>query len=74
MKDTNDDDEYKEDTQQHQDGNESFDNPETLDTSRNESVVNTTKEEEALIKQLMSLNFKHYLIQYVIDIFTSCGG
>ena len=44
---------------QHQDGNE--------------SVINTTKKEEASIKMLMSMNFKNYVIQYVIDIVTYCG-
>ena len=34
-KNTNDDDEYKEDTSKNQDGNERFDNPETSDTLRN---------------------------------------
>ena len=43
MKNTNEVDEYKEDTSKHQDINESVDNPETSDTSRNESVINTTK-------------------------------
>ena len=43
MKNTNDDDKYKEDTLQHQYGNESVDNPVTVDTSRNESVINKTK-------------------------------
>ena len=56
---TNDDDEYKNENSQHQDGNE--------------SVINTTKEEEALIKRLITMNFKHHVIQYVIDIVTSCG-
>ena len=45
MKNTNDDDKYKEDTSKHQGGNESVNNTETSDTSRNESVINTTKEE-----------------------------
>ena len=44
MKNTNDDDKYKEENSQYQDGNESVDNPETMDTSLNESVINTTKE------------------------------
>ena len=43
MKNTNDYDKYKEDTSKHQDCNESVDNPETLDNSRNESLVNTIK-------------------------------
>ena len=43
MKNNNDDDEYKEDTQQHKYGNESLDNLETSDTPRNESVIKTTK-------------------------------
>ena len=72
-KNTNDDDKYKEDTSKHQDGNEIVDNPETSDTSRNESVINITKEEAALIKRLMTMNFKHHVIQYVIDMVTSCG-
>ena len=57
MKDTNDDDKYKEENSQRQQCNESF--------------VNKTKEDEALIKQLMSMNFKKNVIQYVIDIVTS---
>ena len=44
MKNTNDDDEYKEENSQHQDGNE--------------SLINTTKEKEALVKRLMSMNFR----------------
>ena len=56
-----------------QDGNGSVDDPETSDTSRNECVINTTKEEEALIKRLMTMNFNHRVIQYVIDIVTLCG-
>ena len=71
-KNTNNDDEYKEDTSKHQDGNERVDNPETLDTLRNESVINTTKEEEALIKWLMTMDFKLHVTQYVIDIVTLC--
>ena len=59
MKKTNDDDKYKEDTSQHQDSNE--------------IVINTTKEEDALIKRFMSMNFKHHVIQYVMDIVTSLG-
>ena len=43
MEKPNDDDKYKEDTSQHQDGNKSVDNPETSDTSRNESVINPNK-------------------------------
>ena len=59
MKKTNDDEKYKEDNSQHQHGNE--------------SVINTTKEEEAWIKRLMSMNFKQNIIQYVIYIVTLCG-
>ena len=44
MKNTNDADKYKEDNLQHQDGNKSVENPETLDTSCIESFINTTKE------------------------------
>ena len=54
-----DDDNYKDDNLQHRDVNESF--------------INKTKEEESLIKRLMSMNFKQNVIQYVIDIVTSCG-
>ena len=60
MKKTNDDDEYKDDNYLHQHGNE--------------IVINTTKEEEALIKRFMYMNFKQNVILYVIDIVTSCGG
>ena len=41
---TNDNDEYNEDNLQHQDGNE--------------SVINKNKEDKALIKRLVSMNFK----------------
>ena len=71
-KNTNDDDKYKEDTSKNQDSNECVDNLETSDTLRDESVINTTKEEEASIKRLMTTNFKHHVIQYVIDIVTLC--
>ena len=43
MKNTNDDEKYKEDNSKHQDGNESVDNPETSDTSLNENVIKKTK-------------------------------
>ena len=59
MKKTNDDDKYKVDNSQHQDGNESF--------------INKTKDDKALIKPLISMNFKQNVIKYVIDIVTSCG-
>ena len=40
---TNDDDKNKGENLKHQDGNEHVDNPETLDTLRDESVIKTTK-------------------------------
>ena len=43
-KNTNDDDEYKEDTSKLQDHNERVDNPETSDTLRDDSFINKTKE------------------------------
>ena len=43
MKNTNDDDNFKKDTFKNQDGNKGADNPDTFDTSCNESVINTTK-------------------------------
>ena len=43
-KNTIDDDKYKEHNSKHQDGNERVDNPETLYTLRDESVIKTTKE------------------------------
>ena len=46
------DDKYKDDTSQHQHGNE--------------SVINTNKYKEAFIKRLMSMNFKQHVIQYVM--------
>ena len=50
------------------------DNTETSDTLNNESVIDTTKEEEASIKRLMTMNFKPQVIQYLIDIVNLCGG
>ena len=73
-KKTNDDDEYKEDTSKHQDVNECVDNHETSDTLRNKIDINTKKEEEPLIKRLMTMNFKPHVIQYVIYIISLCGG
>ena len=70
MKNTNYHDKYKEDTLQNQYGNESVYNHETLYTSLNESVINTTKEKESLIKRLIYMNFKHHVVQYVIDVVT----
>ena len=43
QKNTNDDDEYKEDNSNLQDGNEPVDIPETSDTLRDDSVIKTTK-------------------------------
>ena len=60
MNNTDDDDKYRGENLQHQDGNV--------------SVTNKTKEEEALIKRLISMSFKQNAIQYVIDIVTSGGG
>ena len=40
-----DDDKYREDTSKNQYSNESVYNPETSGTSRDESVINTTKED-----------------------------
>ena len=73
-KNTNDDEKYEEDTSKLQDGNERVDNPETSDTLRNESFIKTTKEEEELIKRLMTMNFKHHVMQSVIDIVTLRGN
>ena len=52
-------------------------------TNKNSRISNTntvmkvlstkTREEEALIIRLMSMDFKQYVIQYVRDIVTSCG-
>ena len=51
---------YKEDNLQHHDSNE--------------SVINKTKEEEAFIKQLMSMNFSREVIHYLIGTIISFGG
>ena len=59
MKNTNDDDEYKEENSKHQYGIE--------------SDINETKQEKEQIKRLMYMIFKQNVIQYVIDIVTSCG-
>ena len=63
-KTTNDDDKYKEDTLKLQDGKERVDNPETSDTLRDDSVK---------IKRLMTMDFKHHIIQSVIDVVKFCG-
>ena len=72
-KNTNDDYEYKEDTSKLQEVNERVDNTETSDNFHDESVIKKTKKEEAFIKRLMTMDFKHRVIKYVIDIVTSCG-
>ena len=69
----NDDDEYKEETSKHQDGNESVDNAETSDTFRGDSIIKTTKEEEALIQRWITMNFKYHVILSVIYIVSLCG-
>ena len=53
------DEEYKYDNLQHQ--------------QSNETVINKTKEEEALIKRLISMNTQRKFIHYVIGTITSCG-
>ena len=70
---TNNDDKYKEETSKLQDGDESVDNYETSDNLRDDSIIKTTKEEEVLIQQLMTMNFKYHVIQSVIDIVSLCG-
>ena len=61
-KNTNDNDKYKEDTSKNQDSNEHVDNPETSDTLCDGIFIKKTKEEEALIERLMTMNFKHHVI------------
>ena len=56
-----------------QDDNESVDNSGTSYTLRDDSIITTTKEEEALIQRLMTMNFKYRVIQSVIDIVSLCG-
>ena len=76
MKDTKDTNYYEkeeEDTLKLQDSNERVDNTETSGSLRDESVINTTKEEESLIKRLINMNLKHHVIQSVIDIVTLFG-
>ena len=70
---TNYDDEYKEETSKLQDGNESVDNSETLDTLCDDSIIKTTKEEESLIQRLMTMNFKFHVIKSVLKIVSLCG-
>ena len=45
IKNTNDNDEYKQETSKHQDGNECVDNPETSDMLCDDSIIKETKEE-----------------------------
>ena len=73
-KNANDNDKYKEDTSKLQDSNERVDDPKTSDTLLDDSVIKTTKYEEALIQRLMTMNFKHYVMQSMIHIVTLCGG
>ena len=40
---------------------------------RGDSIINTTKEEEALIQRLITVNFKYHVIQSVIYIVSLCG-
>ena len=70
---TYNDDEYKKETSKIQKDNESVDNYETLDTLRDDSNINTTKEIESLIQQLITINFKYHVIHSVIDIVSLCG-
>ena len=74
QKNTNDDDKYKEETLKLHEGNESVHNSETWNTLRDDSIIKTTKEEEALIQRLMTMNFKYHVILSVIDIDSLCGG
>ena len=70
---TNNDDEYKEENSKIQEVNESVDNSETSNTLRDDSIIKTTKEREALIQRFMTMNFKYHVIRYVIDIVSLCG-
>ena len=74
QKNTNDDDEYKEDNSKLQDGNEPVDIPETSDTLHDYIVIKTIKEEEALIKRLMTMNFKYHDIPSVVNVVAFCRG
>ena len=56
-----------------QEVNESVDNSETSDTLRDDSIINTTKEEESLIQWFMTMNFKYHVIHSVINIVPLCG-
>ena len=60
MNNKNSDDKYKEERLQHQ--------------HAHESVINKIKEEEALIKLLISMSFQQKVIHYMIDTVTLCGG
>ena len=74
QKNTDEDEKYKEETSKLKDGNESVDNSETSDTLCDDIIIKTTKEEEAFIQRLMTMNFKYHVIQSVIDIDSLCGG
>ena len=65
--------ERSEETSKLQDGNESVDNSKTIDTLRDDIIINTTKEEEALIQLLMNMIFKYHVIKYVMDIVSLYG-
>ena len=70
---TNDDEEYKEETSKVIEGNDGVDKSETSGSLHDDSIIKTTKKREALIKRLMTMNFKYHVIHYVINIVSLCG-
>ena len=52
--------------------NESVDNSETSDNLGDDSIIKTTKNIEALIQRLMTMNFKYHVTHSVINIFPLC--
>ena len=70
---TKNDDKYKEETSNIQEGNESLDNSETSNTLRDDSIVKTTKEIETFIQRFRTMNFKYHVIHSVIYIVSLCG-
>ena len=73
QKNTNNDDEHKEETSKIEEGNESVDNYETSYTFCDDSIIKTTKKRESLIQQLRTMNFKYHVIHSVIYIVPLCG-
>ena len=74
QKNTNNDEEYKEETSKIKEGNESVDNSESSDNLLDDSIIKKTQKREALIQRLITMNFKYHVIHSLINIVPLSGG